>query len=125
MSSDNNTAIDLFSSEINKQTSKPDRSWHQRTFGKMDEGALRGNIFLMTLSTVGSAFFYLPYMAKEIGICTLLFLLALPAFTSYYFSYKLYYGFKATKAKTYDECMKEILGPKLGYLSNVVIFMHD
>ena len=51
-------------------------------------------------------------------------LLAIPSVLSYYSSYKLYHGFKHTKAKTYDECMNNVLGPRLGYISNIAIFIH-
>lgn len=103
------------------KTRKP---WLKRTFGKMEDGGLRGNIFLMTISTVGGTFFFLPSYAKDCGLIMIIILVALPAFVSYYASQKLYYGFKYTNAKTYDECMKSILGPGLGYMSNVTIFLH-
>ena len=32
--------------------------------------------------------------------------------------------FKATKAKTYDECMARTMGPFWGFLSNVFVFAH-
>ena len=51
-------------------------------------------------------------------------LLMIPAAISYYSSSRLYYGFKATKAKTFDECMERILGNKIGYISNIMIFLH-
>lgn len=124
MSTDTNEQLDTTQPLDDNLSNKPGLPWLRRTFGKMEEGGLRGNIFLMTISTVGCAFFYLPYYAKQVGIMMVIMLLAIPAFLSYYSSYKLYYGFKQTKAKTYDECMKSILGPTLGYLSNVTIFMH-
>lgn len=96
----------------------------KRTFGSMTNGSLRGNIFVMTISTIGSAFFFLPYYGKVNGLLTMVIIVAIPALVCYYSNYKLYYGFKHTNAKTYDECMKGILGPKLGYLSNVVLFLH-
>ena len=43
---------------------------------------------------------------------------------SYYSSSLLYLGFKATKAKTYDICMEKVLGHKMGFLSNFMIFIH-
>ena len=43
---------------------------------------------------------------------------------SYITSNLLYYGFKVTKGKTYDSVMKEILGVKLGFLSNFMIWIH-
>lgn len=104
--------------------SAPKKPWMQRTFGKLEDGGLRGNIFLLTISTVGCTFFFSPYFAKQIGLGTIIILLAVPALISYYASSKLYTGFKHSQAKTYDEVMKTILGQKLGYLSNVAIFMH-
>lgn len=43
---------------------------------------------------------------------------------SYTSSRLLYLGFKVTKAKTYDAVMQKILGPKLGFLSNFMIWIH-
>lgn len=124
MSEKSQESLEYVSTIQENSVSKSDKPWIKRTFGKMEDGGIRGNIFLMTISTVGSTFFYLPYYAKQVGIATIILLLAIPACLSYYSSYKLYHGFKHTKAKTYDECMRSILGPKLGYLSNVAIFMH-
>ena len=106
---------------IQNQKKKP---WYTRTFAKMEKGSVRGNIFLMIITTTGCAFFYLPYQSKQTGILLTFLLLLFPAAVSYYSSGLLYLGFKATKAKTYDECMDKILGKKLGFLSNVMMFIH-
>lgn len=106
---------------IQDQKKKP---WYTRTFAKMEKGSIRGNIFLMIITTTGCAFFYLPYQSKQTGLILTFLLLLFPAAVSYYSSGLLYLGFKATKAKTYDECMDKILGKKLGFISNVMMFIH-
>ncbi len=85
---------------------------------------MRGNIFLMLITTTGSTFFFLPYYAKKTGMILTICFILIPAIVSYYSSQILYIGYKTTKAKTYDEVMKSILGYKLGYFSNILIFLH-
>lgn len=71
----------------------------------MRKGGIRGNIFLMMVTTTGCAFFYLPMQAKKTGLVLTIGLLMFVMSVSYYSSSLLYLGFKATKASTYDRCM--------------------
>ena len=103
---------------------KSNRSWFERTFSKMEEGSLRGNILLLIITTMGSSFFLLPYCAKRIGIMTTIGLLAVSGFISYYSSMLLFHGYSNTSAKTYDECVEKILGRKMGLLANIVVLLH-
>ena len=100
------------------------RTWLTRTFSKMRPGAIRGNIFLLLITTTGCAFFYIPYYGKKSGIVLLSIMMIVAGALSFYSNYLLYYGFKATKAKSYDECMAKTLGPFSGILSNVLVFAH-
>ena len=59
------------------------KNWFQRTFSKMSEGGIRGNILLMTMATTGNAFNLLPFYAKEAGLLNIIFLLCFSAFISY------------------------------------------
>lgn len=105
-------------------SSKSHKNWFKRTFSKLDNGGLRGNTFLMLVSTAGCSYFYLPYFAKVSGLYAMCIFLSISAFVSYYSSTKLYYAYKATKAKTFNECTEMILGSKLGFLANFMIFLH-
>lgn len=109
---------------IINETTQSKKNFFHRTFSKMEKGGLRGNIFLMIITTTGCAFFYLPYQSKKTGIILTPLLLLFPCAVSYYSSSLLYLGFKTTKAKTFDECMNKILGKKLGFISNIMIFIH-
>ena len=100
------------------------KNWMRRTFGKMEEGSLRGNMFLLIVTTIGSTFFILPHSARQIGIFLTALMLFASAFLSFYCSQMLYLGYKETKAKTYNECMEGMLGKKMGFLSTVVITLH-
>lgn len=104
--------------------SDPNRSWLDRTFGTMKEGSIRGNMFLLIVTTIGSAFFILPQCARNIGLLFMCLLVLLAALLSYSCSRVLYYGFRETKANTYNECMEGLLGKKIGLASTVVIMMH-
>jgi hypothetical protein len=99
-------------------------SWLQRTFSPLSPGGVRGNILLLTITTMGSSFFYLPYLAKDIGFIAVIMLLLCSATISALSSKVLYLGFKYTGATTYDECFNILLGPKLGLFSNIFIFVH-
>lgn len=78
----------------------------------------------MMVTTTGCAFFYLPMQAKKTGLFLTMFILFFVLSVSYYSSSLLYLGFKATKASTYDQCMDKVLGVKMGFLSNFMIFIH-
>lgn len=95
-----------------------------RTFSKMEKGGIRGSIFLLLITTAGCSFFYLPYYSKKCGILLTTLLLIIPAVLSYYSSTLMYYGFKFTKAVTYDECINRIFGRKIGLLANIIVFIH-
>lgn len=103
---------------------KSNRSWFHRTFSRMEEGSLRGNILLLVITTMGSSFFLLPYCAKRVGIMTTIGMMAISALVSYYSSILLFHGFSNTSAKTYDECVEKILGQKMGIFANVVVLLH-
>lgn len=62
--------------------------------------------------------------AKKSGLAVVLALLLFIMSFSYIASTFLYLGFKATKGKTYDSVMNDILGVKLGFLSNFMIWLH-
>ena len=39
-------------------------------------------------------------------------------------SHLMYFGFKYTRSRTYDECISLVLGPKVGLFANLVVFVH-
>jgi amino acid permease len=100
------------------------RSWIRRTFSPVKQGALRGNIFLLIITTTGSVFFYIPYYGKKTGLILLSAMLLVAGALSFYSSHLLYYAFKATKAKTYDECVAKTMGKFWGFFSNIFVFAH-
>lgn len=108
----------------NNPTHKSNRSWFHRTFSKMEDGSLRGNIVLLIVTTMGSSFFYLPTCAKHVGIISTILMLSVSAFVSFYSSMLLFHGFSNTSAKTYDECIEKILGKKVGLFANAVVLLH-
>lgn len=112
------------SGESINPTHKSNRSWIHRTFSKMEDGSLRGNILLLIITTMGSSFFYLPYCAKRVGIMSTIIMLGISAFVSFYSSMLLFHGFSNTSAKTYDECFEKILGQKIGLFANLVVLLH-
>lgn len=97
-------------SRKNSRKLKPNRSWFTRTFSTMKEGSLRAQIFLLIITTMGSSFFVLPFSGKKIGIGFTILMLCFSAFVSFASSSILFMGYRETKAKTYNECVKMILG---------------
>lgn len=100
------------------------RSFFNRTFGRIEPGSIRGNLFLLMVITIGSSFFVLPHLARQIGLLFTVLLVLFSGFLSYMCSKILYIGFQETDAKTYNECMERLLGKKVGFLSTLVIMMH-
>ena len=68
-------------------------NWFKRTFSSLGQGGLRGNIFLLIMTTSGSAITLLPYYAKINGLGTMLMIFLFSAAVSYISSYLLYIGF--------------------------------
>lgn len=55
------------------------KSFSQRTFSKMDKGSLRGSIFSLCASAIGSGVLSLPYMFNLCGYGAGIFLMVLGA----------------------------------------------
>lgn len=115
---------DYYLEENEVSNEKSSRNWFQRSFGRMEEGSIRGNMFLLIVTTIGSAFFVLPHCARQIGLFFSALLVISSALLSVGCSQILFIGFKETKANTYNECMEGLLGKKIGLMSTVVIMMH-
>ena len=96
----------------------------RRTFSPVKAGALRGNIFLLIITTTGSVFFYIPYYGKKTGLVLLAGMLLVAGGLRFYSSHLLYFALNATKAKTNDECVAKTMGPFWGFFSNVFVFAH-
>lgn len=79
--------------DVQIQQKKKTRSWLNRTFSKMEKGGIRGNIFLLLVTTAGCSFFYLPYYSKKCGLIFTLLLLVIPAALSYYSRYLDFFEF--------------------------------
>lgn len=99
-------------------------SWVKRTFGPLTKGGVRGNIFLLIITTIGSSFFYLPYAARQIGLVFTLILLVTAALLSFFSSLILIKAFEKTKAPTYNDGVKQLVGPVAGFFTNFVILIH-
>jgi amino acid permease len=117
-----NPLNNLQESEISQLELPP--SWIKRTFGPLTKGGVRGNIFLLTVTTLGSSFFYLPYVARQIGLASNIILLLLAASLSFCSSKILIMAFERTRAPTYNDGVRLLIGPVTGFLSNLVILIH-
>ena len=100
------------------------RNWVDRFFGKMSPGSIRGNMFLLIVTTIGSSFFVLPHCARKIGFFAVAILIIFSALLSFLCSEILYIGFEETNSKTYNECMESLLGKKMGFFSTLVVMFH-
>lgn len=65
---------------------------------------------MLSIATLGSSFFFLPGLAKNLGIGTILCMLIFGASISYISSIILFKGYTETKEKTYTACVERILG---------------
>ena len=90
----------------------------------LPQPALKTNALLLFILTNGPAFFYLPWRAKLSGIFLTIIVIIITSCASYMSSQMLYFGYRATKAKSYDEVMRKVMGGMIGYLSNWVMLAH-
>ena len=124
MNSNSDSDSKITESENPNLAGNPKRDCFERTFGPLNEGSIRGNMFLLIVTTIGSAFFVLPHCARQIGIFFMCSMTLVSASLSIICSQILYIGFTETNAKTYNECMEKLLGKRIGFFSTLVVTMH-
>jgi Transmembrane amino acid transporter protein len=75
--------LNSVSGEIESQaTTNTRRSFYQRTFGKIEKGSLRGSIFALCASAIGSGVLSLPYVLRLNGWVLGVILILVGAFAS-------------------------------------------
>lgn len=98
-----------------------DKSWSNRTFGKMNQGSLRGSIFTLVSTAMGAGYMAIPRVLEYTGLFFGLFLIVFCALIMYKslqtvsraaFKYNIYH---------YATIVETMFGKKMGYLLEVAI----
>lgn len=107
------------------QQTQDELNWFQRTFSKMDKDSLRGSIFMMLLTALGTGIFTLHHLFDEIGILFAFILITLVGSCFYLSSDMLIYALKyAPKSHSISDMNKTILGNMGFIIYNILMFVY-
>jgi hypothetical protein len=68
--------------DIHRRVDASERGYFARTFSKLDRGSLRGSIFALSASAIGSGVLSLPYVFNLCGVGAGLFFLFIASFAA-------------------------------------------
>lgn len=112
---------------VSEEQLSPERSWWARTFSSLQKDSLRGGIFTMLLTALGTGMFTLHHLYNDIGVAWTVLALALFGL-NYIYAMKLQIS---AAIETKDECrslndlVRHFLGGKFLILFNVVFFIYN
>lgn len=114
----------IVSAEEESAEERDKRTFVQRAFAPLNAGAMRGSIFALLASAMGSGMFNLPYRVNEVGVVPfLLFLLATGLF-SYIGMYLISRLIIKFKIKSYSEMCERAYGPVFKKFSEMCMIVH-
>ena len=103
---------------------KPQLTWSQRTFGKMDKGSLRGSIFTLLSTAIGSGCLTLPYALYYDGLILGIGMLALTAFIAYLGLVNIALAANTQQTYHYPSLLAKCMGPKMGYVGDAIMILY-
>lgn len=89
------------------------RTFFNRAFGKLNKGSLRGSIFSLCASAIGSGVLSLPYVLKMCGWCLGLLLIIAGAIAACWSMYLIAESAIKVKARNFSELANKVGGNKL------------
>merc|ERR1719311_1053881 len=92
------------------------RSWAQRTFSRMEAGSIRGSIFSLCSSAIGSGVLLLPYMMAQVGPLGAAVLLTVAASAAYGSLRICCAGMYATQARSYVDVLTALFSRRFSYV---------
>ena len=99
------------------------RTFTQRTFSKLDKGSLRGSIFALCASAIGSGVLSLPYVLKLCGYGMGIFLMLLGAFAAKWSLSLLAHVAVDHGLANYSKICLKAGGKKLNLLLSIMILL--
>ena len=85
----NTNLSSLLTENVPENYEEKDRSFLQRAFSPMHAGAMRGSIFALLASAMGTGVFNLPFRVSEVGVISYTFFVVIAGFFSYVGMYLL------------------------------------
>ena len=121
-----NTIKSQESDDSNVETREHNRSLANRIFGKMEEGSMRGSIFILTNVALGIALLSIPNSFRVLGIIPGTIFIIVFSYMSYQTVKQLGRICKAYKIYDFSELIKEILGKwvQLAFDIATIIFLY-
>lgn len=100
-------------------------NWFQRTFSKMGKDSLRGSIFMMLLTALGTGLFTLHHLFNEIGIVFAIVMIVLAGICYYTTADMLIYAVDhAPGSQSLSDLNKKILGKFAFVFYNTLFFIY-
>lgn len=112
--------MDLIEGE--EPTEKP--TWAKRTFGKMNKGSLRGSIFTLLSTAIGSGCLALPLALKYMGLILGVFMLLFTAVIAYFGLINIALAADHYKTYHYPHLVAKTLGKKWGFAVDVLMVVY-
>lgn len=125
---DNSDLLDhLHKNDLSDDSDHTDRSWFDRTFSALKKDSLRGGIFTMLLTALGTGMFTLHHVYNDIGIFwTILFLFVLAV--NFIFSMRMQTRAAVAvkdQCKSLNDLVKHYLGSRFLIFYNTIFFIYN
>lgn len=110
---------------VQNAESQNEINWFERTFSKMGKDSLRGSIFIMLLTALGTGIFTLHHIFNEIGIVPSIILVILVGCCFFLASDMLIHSIRhAPKCQSITDLNRQILG-KVGFVVyDIIMFVY-
>ena len=100
------------------------RTWAQRTFGKLYPGSLRGSIFTLLSTAIGTGCLTLPLVLKNMGIILGLLMLAFTTILAYVGLINIAAAGAKYDTYHYPDLVTKTLGPKIGFVIDCLLIFY-
>ena len=101
-----------------------ERSWLNRTFGKMEEGSIRGGIFSLSSLALGTGAFSLPIRCTQVGCVWYVICIIIGSFAAYWSLSGMIKAAKTVEGDDYSTAVKKIMGKIPGLFIDCVLILY-
>lgn len=116
----------VFIENINEENEEKDeRSWCQRTFGKMRPGSLRGSIFNICILSLGTGLLAIPQKIGYMSIILSPIIIILSGLANLWSLIILVNMCIKFKAKSYEDLVNKLLGNKLSIFLGIIMSINQ
>lgn len=100
------------------------RSWTARTFGKMEEGSIRGGIFALSSLALGTGCLCLPIRATQFGCVWYMITVVLGSCASFWTLKGMIRAARSVGGKDYSISVRKIVGNGPGLMIDIIIMFY-